>query len=154
MDTLMAVPAAGSTGEKVHSVWNTTAPSFLQPALRQPPPIPDNVQVFDIAEGEHRGLDESDPGSENERFQRVRTAVKTIDLGDYPTAGAFRQFVGGLYTKVCAASNRTRQRTMKYLKRIEADITIQSVPKPSRAWEPLDTELLNAVLQCATAPLK
>ena len=113
---------------------NTTAPSFnAQPTLRQPPPTPDNVQVFDIADGEHRGLEESDPESENERFQRVRTAVKTIDLGDYPAAGAFRQFVGGLYTKVCAASTRNRERTMKYLKRIEAAIDAQSVPKPSRA---------------------
>ena len=62
-----------------------------------------------------------------EEFKRVRTAVKTITLAPCATAQEVRSWKIGFYNKVCAASHRTKKRTMRFLGKIERVASVREL---------------------------
>lgn len=107
-----------------------------------------HVSVFSVAAGD------SSAESSEEGFQRRRTPVKALDLGDYPTAGGFRAWMVQMYTKCVACSNRSKKRTMRFLKQVESCTNAEELDHVSRPWEAFDNELVAAVMRLATGALK
>ncbi|CAK0824602.1 unnamed protein product, partial [Prorocentrum cordatum] len=101
----------------------------------------------------HAGVDlHSSKESSGEEFARKRTVVKPIDLGSPPTPAGFRSWLADVYTKCTAASNRSQQRTIRYIKGAEgcADpAVLLSVP---RKWQQFDAELFSAEAQADDVP--
>ena len=58
---------------------------------------------------------DSSEESEEEKFTRHRTSVKTIELAQPPAVGGLRTWLSEFYMKACSASNRSTKRTMDYL---------------------------------------
>lgn len=98
-------------------------------------------------------IDSSDETSGQE-FTRKRTAVKTIDLGSAPTAGAFRLWLNDLYSSCCAASNRPQRRTIKYIRTVEACQDPSVFTTVPRKWQTFDSELFGAVMRYVSGELK
>ena len=95
----------------------------------------------------------SDEDSEEE-FRRKRTPVKPLVIDPLPWPEKFRPWKLGLYEKSCSASNRSKERTLRYLRFVETCDAIAPLEKRPRKWEPFDTELCSAINSCARGPLK
>ncbi|CAK0865136.1 unnamed protein product, partial [Prorocentrum cordatum] len=93
---------------------------------------------------------DSDSENEDEAFMRRRTPVKEMKLEALPTAHGLRKWVNDLVSEACRCSNRSKTRTLKYLREVffAADVeTLETIP--SRR-DPFDTELASALRKVAT----
>ena len=79
-------------------------------AARWTIPAPRDVNIAD---------EDSSEESIGEETDRRRAVVKPIDLGRPPTGPGFQSWFAELYVTCCAASNRSRRRTMRFLKAVE-----------------------------------
>ena len=83
---------------------------------------------------------ESPEESEGEATLRKRTSVKDINLAGLSKPNELRTWMGALYTKTRAASNRRGTRTIRYIMSIETcteDEPWPSLQVVSRKWESL-----------------
>ena len=85
--------------------------------------------------------EESSEESIGEETDRRPTVVKPIDLGRPPTSPGFQTWLAELYVNCCAASNRSRRKTMRFLKAVEKAPTYKTLEVCSRKWERFDAEL-------------
>ena len=113
------------------------------------PRKPASPQVFDIREDE-----ETEPESEDEAFRRRRKTVKPLVLDDPPPAGGLRSWLNELYIRGCASSNRSKHRTLKYLKQVEVAAEIADVAVVPKRWDDFDTELASAMMNIAKGATK
>ena len=95
------------------------------------------------------GKDSSEE-SIGEETDRRRAVVKPIDLGRPPTGPGFQSWLAELYVNCSAASNRSRRRTMRFLKAVEKAPTHKTLEVCSRKWERLDAELAAACFRFAS----
>ena len=70
--------------------------------------------------------DESSSSSDDDRRLR-RGSVKLIALDPVPAPHEFRAWVQAMYVKVCAASKRTKVRTLRWIKEVEIACAITSL---------------------------
>ena len=106
------------------------------------------LERYDITNGD------SSEESEEEKRTRQRKQVKTLDLGEFPAPHQFRVFLVSLYTLACASSNRSRMRTLRFIKRAETAPDPSVLLRISKQWEPFDSELFSAIMRCASPALK
>ena len=83
---------------------------------------------------------------DDERFVRLRTPVKPIDFGEYPTPAKYRAFLSNVITVCCTASNRPKRRTLRRLRKIRNASSDREVAQVSRQWEAFDSALLQGVM--------
>ena len=88
--------------------------------------------------------EDSSEESIGEEKDRRRAVVKPIDLGRPPTSPGFQSWLAELYVNCCAASNRSRRRTMRFLEAVEKAPTHKRLEVCSRKWERFNAELAAA----------
>ena len=110
-------------------------------AARWTIPAPRDVNIAD---------EDSSEESIGEVTDRRRAVVKPIDLGRPPTGPGFQSWLAELYVNCCAASNRSRRRTMRFLKAVEKAPTHKTLEVCSRKWERFDVELAAACFRFAS----
>ena len=76
--------------------------------------------------------------------------VKPIDLGRPPTGPGFQSWLAELCMNCCAASNRSRRRTIRFLKAVKKAPTHKTLEVSSRKWERFDAELAVACFRFAS----
>ena len=86
-----------------------------------------------------QGSTSSSDETSGEEFARKRSAVKTIDLGSPPVAGAYRIWLSDLYSACCSASNRPHRRTIRFIQVVESCTDPTQLEKVPRKWQQLDT---------------
>ena len=94
--------------------------------------------------------EESSEESVGEEAERRRAVVKPIDLGRPPTGPGVQSWLAEVYVNCCAASNRSRRRTMRFLKGVEKAPTYKTLEFCSRKWERFDAELAAACFRFAS----
>ena len=110
-------------------------------AARWAIPAPRDVNIAD---------EDSSEESVGEETDRRRAVVKPIDLGRPPTGPGFQSWLAELYVNCCAASNRSRRRTMRFLNAVEKAPTHKTLEVCSRKWERFDAELAAACFRFAS----
>ena len=96
------------------------------------------------------GQDASSEESIGEETERRRTPVKTIDLGKPPSGLGFQRWLAELYGACCAASNRSRRRTMRFLRAVETEKSHETLEHCTRKWERFDAEIAAACFRFAS----
>ena len=91
--------------------------------------------------------------SEDERFTRLRTSVKALEFPDLPHARGLRPWLDTVYENSCAASNRSKQRTTKFLDKIVNASVVEEVDTVSKRWDGFDTALGVALKKVATGAI-
>lgn len=81
----------------------------------------------------------SPPGLEAERLGGPERA--TIRSSDSSVATGFRRWQHELHIVICAASKRSQQRTMKWIKEVEDVVEVAELDTPRRRWDDLDMSL-------------
>ena len=76
--------------------------------------------------------------------------MKPIDLGRPPTGPGFQNWLAELYVNCCPASNRSRRRTLRFLKAVEKAPTHKTLEVCSREWERFDAEIAAACFRFAS----
>ena len=124
--------------EQIHGVCGPDTPvaDVGVDAARWAIPAPWDVNIAD---------EDSSEESIGEETDRRRAVVKPIDLGRPPTGPGFQSWLAELYAYCCAASNRSRRRTMRFLKAVEKAPTHKTLEVCSRKWERFDAELAAAL---------
>ena len=89
--------------------------------------------------------DGSDTESDDERFTRLRTRVGELVIPELPSALGLRQWLATIEANCCAASNRSRARTLRYFRRILDASDVEELESLSKRWEPFDAALTVAV---------
>ena len=92
-------------------------------AARWEIPSPRDVNITD---------EDSSEESIGEETDRRRAVVKPIDLGRPPTGPGFQSWLAELCVNCCAASNRSRRRTIRFLKAVEKASTHKTLEVCSR----------------------
>ena len=129
--------------EQTHRVCGLRAPAadVGVGAARWAIPAPRNDNIAD---------EDSSEESIGEEMERRRAVVKPIDLGRPPTGPEFQSWLAEFYMNGCAASNRSRKRTMRFLKVVEMAPTHETLEVCSRKWERFDAELAAACFRFAS----
>ena len=98
--------------EQTHGVCGPETPvaDVGVEAARWAIPAPRDVHIAD---------EDSSEESIGEETDRRRAVVKPIDLGRPPTGPRFQSWLAELHVNCCAASNRSRRRTMRFLKAVQ-----------------------------------
>ncbi|CAK0884153.1 unnamed protein product [Prorocentrum cordatum] len=145
-----------------HAVAAWAGPSLRMRPRAEPPTAAVPVAAVGIAspqqdrgaaarnDGEHQSSEKSS----GEEFTRKRTTVKPVDLGSPPAAAGFRIWVADVCTKCTAASNRSQQRTIRYIKGAEACGDPAALLIAPKKWQPFDAELFSAVMRYSAGELK
>ena len=135
-----SVPAAS---EQTHRVCGPGAPAadVGVGAARCAIPVPLNDNIAD---------EDSSDKSIEEEMDRRRAVVKPIDLGRPPTGPEFQSWLAESCMNGCAASNRSRGRTVRFLKAVEMAPTHETLEICSRKWERFDAELAAACFRFAS----
>ena len=128
------MPAAS---EQIHQVSADVGVGAARWAI----PAPRNDSVAD---------EDSSEESIGEEMDRRRAVVKPIALGRPPTGPEFQSWLAEFYMNGCAASNRSRRRTMRFLKAVELAPTHETLEVCSRKWERFDAELAAACFRFAS----
>ena len=123
--------------EQIHRV----SAGFSVGAARWAIPAPRNDNIVD---------EDSSEESIGEEMDRRRAVVKPIDLGRPPTGPEYQSWLAEFYMNGCAASNRSRRRTMRFLKVVEISPTHETLEVCSRKWERFDAELAAACFRFAS----
>ena len=76
--------------------------------------------------------------------------LSRLTLADRPPAQDFKSWLAELYVNCCAASNRSRRRTMRFLKAVEKAPTRKTLEFCSRKRERFDAELAAACFRFAS----
>ena len=75
--------------------------------------------------------------------------MKPIEVGKAPTGPGFQSWLVDLYMECCAASNRSRRRTMRYLKAVEVAKAHTELESVTKKGERFDAELTAACFRFA-----
>ena len=75
-------------------------------------------------------------------------------MDDISSALGLRMWMDALHVAACASSNRSKTRTLRFLKRIEKADSVDPLLIISRRWDPFDTELASAVFTIAKGGAK
>ena len=129
-----SMPAAPEQAYGVCGPETSVADAGVE-AVRWGIPSPRDVNITD---------EDSCEESIGEERDRRRAVVKPIDLGRPPTGTGFQSWLAELYVNCCAASIRSRRRTMRFLKAVEKASTHKTLEVCSRKWERFDAELAAA----------
>ena len=92
----------------------------------------------------------SDSENDDEAFMRRRTPVKEMKLDALPTANGLRRWVHALVSEACRCSNRSKTRTLRYLRQVFFATEIAPLETIPPKWDPFDTELASALQKTAT----
>ena len=134
------MPAAPEQTYEVCGPETSVADAGVE-AARWEIPSPRDVSITD---------EDSSEESIGEETDRRRAVVKPIDLGRPPTSPGFQNWLAELCVNCCAASNRRRRRTMRFLKAVEKAPTHKTLEVCSRKWERFDAELAAACFRFAS----
>ncbi|CAK0813605.1 unnamed protein product, partial [Prorocentrum cordatum] len=91
-------------------------------------------------------------------IRRRKGAVKELKLDPSPQASGPRRRIQSLCSKVCAASKRSKRRTLRWLQLAEDPAVtwerLEHLSSVQRKWGDLDTALADSTLQFATVSLE
>ena len=110
-------------------------------AARWAIPAPRDVNIAD---------EDSSEESIGEETDRRRAVVKPIDLGRPRNGQGFQSWLAELYVNCCAASNRSRRRSVRFLKAVEKAPTHKTLEVCSHKWERFDAEHAAACFRFAS----